>query len=229
MLLFLIPVSPLALQAQSLSDEFAIREFARNFMAAYNRQDVEALKAMYTTDVVSIVEGSETMVGADYIAQLYAERFTRQEVTLLVKQTSVVWSDAEHALVAKGTYEGFGTTYVYDIPFRKVTAYANTMIKENDQWKIAKSIVTPLAKTMIYQKVSDFAQWKWAMIAVLGAHGVLNYEIGTLNSDPNTAYALLEWPSIEVAKAFFDHPDLKKAMKEINLKKKPTILFLDSE
>ena len=38
----------------------------------------------------------------------------------------------------------YGKTHVYDIPVHFTGAYANTMIKKDGQWKIARSVHTPL-------------------------------------------------------------------------------------
>jgi len=216
------------LQAQSSTDEKAMRAFARDFMAAYNRQDVTALRAMYTTDAVSIVDSS-AFNGADRIAQLFTDQFIRKDATLLVRQISLAWSDAQHAFVAIGTYEGFGVTYVYDIPFRQTTAYRNTMVQENGQWKIARSVTTPLVKTIVYQKTGDPAEWKSALTGALSGSGVLSVDIWSEQGDPGTAHALLEWPSMDAAKAFFDNPDWQKTLQQAGVDEMPVVVFLDSK
>jgi len=216
------------LQAQSSTDEQAMRAFARDFMAAYNRQDVTALQAMYTTDAVSIVDSS-AFNGADRIAQLFTDQFIRKDATLLVRQIGLTWSDAQHAFVANGTYEVFGFTYVYDIPFRQTTAYSNTMFQENGQWKIARSIVTPLVKTIVYQRIGDPAEWESALTGALYGSGVLSVEVGTPHGDPNTMGALLEWPSMDIARAFFEKPDWQKILQQAGMAEKPVVFFLDGK
>jgi len=216
------------LQAQSSTDEQAMRAFARDFMAAYNRQDVTALQAMYTTDAVSIVDSS-AFNGADRIAQLFTDQFIRKDATLLVRQIGLTWSDAQHAFVANGTYEVFGFTYVYDIPFRQTTAYSNTMVQENGQWKIARSIVTPLVKTIVYQRIGDPAEWESALTGALYGSGVLSVEVGTPHGDPNTMGALLEWPSMDIARAFFEKPDWQKILQQAGMAEKPVVFFLDGK
>lgn len=223
------PFVIIALQAQSSTDEQAMRAFARDFMAAFNRQDATALQAMYTTDAVSIsLEGTVTN-GADRIAQLFTDRFIRQDVTLLVRQIGMTWSDAQQAFVATGTYESYGVTYVYDIPIRQTTAYRNTMIRENGQWKIDRSVVTPLTKTLVYQKTGDPAAWKSALTGALHASGVLSADIGTPQGDPKAAYALLEWSSMDAAQTFFDNPDWQKTLRQAGTDNKPVVVFLDGK
>ena len=217
------------LQAQSATDEQAMRAFARDFMAAYNRQDVTALQAMYTTDAVSISREGIATNGADRIAQLFTDRFIRQDVTLLVRQIGMTWSDAQQALVATGTYEDYGVTYVYDIPIRHKTAYRNTMVRENGQWKIARSVVTPLVKTLVYQRIGGLAEWKSALTGALDGSGVLSVDIGTPFGDSAAVFALLEWPSMEVAQAFFANPDWQKGLPQAGMAEKPVVVFLDGK
>ena len=214
------------LQAQSGTDEQAMRAFAREFMAAYNRQDVTALQAMYTSDAVSIVD-SIAFNGADRIAQLYTDQFIRKDATLLVRQIGMTWSDAQQAIVATGTYEIFGATYVYDIPFQQTTAYRNTMVQENGQWKIARSMVTQPVKTIVYQKVGGLTEWNSSLTGALYGSGVLSVEVGKPHGDANTACALLEWPSMDTALAFFEKPDWQKNLQQADISKKPVVIFLD--
>ncbi len=223
------PCFIITLQAQSVTDEQAMRVFARDFMAAYNRQDATALQAMYTTDAVSIDANGKVTNGADSIAQLFADQFISKEATLLVRQIGLTWSDAQHAFVATGTYEGYGLTYVYDIPFRQTTAYRNTMIYENRQWKIARSVVTPLVKTIMYQETASPAKWKSALTDLLHGSGILSFEMGTSPDNPNTLYALLEWPSMEVAQVFFKDPNWHKALRQAGRNAKPLVVFLDDK
>lgn len=217
------------LQAQFASDEQDMWVFARDFMAAYNRQDVTALKAMYTTDAVSTGPNGKTTEGAQRIAELFNDQFIHKDITLLVRQMHVAWSDAQHALITSGTYESFGVTYVYDISFRTRTAYSNTMVKENGQWKIARSVVTSPVKTFIYQRNSDLAEWKSALTGALEGSNVLNIDIGTQQGDSKAVYALLEWPSVDTARAFFENPALQKVLPQADVNDKPVVVFLEEK
>lgn len=218
-----------SLLAQSVNDEYELRAFARDFMAAYNRQDVDALQAMYTADAVSI-NGETQLTGAESIAKSFVETFIKNEVTLLVRQTRVSWSDAQHAWVVMGTFESFGNTLVYDIPFQNKASFSNTMLKENGSWKIDRSVLSPIVKTMTLQKVADVAAWKSAFDQVQmlrEANGEQSCETGTLQDDATTVYVIQEWLSMESADDFFANPDLAKAMKEAGIREKPTILRLE--
>jgi ketosteroid isomerase-like protein len=127
------------LHAQSANDEQELQAFARRFMAAYNAQDHAALRKMYTDDAVRIDQQGNQIAGAENIAKYFQEQFIKNNATLLIRQTSINWSDAEHAWVAKGNYEVYGKTIVYDIAIDIVGSYANAMQKKDGEWKIAKS------------------------------------------------------------------------------------------
>ena len=132
------------LQAQSVNDENDMQDFARKFMNAYNQGDHEALREMYLDDAVRIDQEGREIKGADNIAACFADQFVKNNATLFMRQLSVNWSDREYTWVAKGTYEVNGKTNVYDIPVHFTVGYANAMIKEDGQWKIAKSLLAPL-------------------------------------------------------------------------------------
>ncbi len=152
-----------ALQAQSVNDENDMQAFARNFMNAYNQDDHEALRKMYLDDAVRIDQEGREIKGADNIAAYFADQFLKNNATIFIRQLSLNWSDREHAWVAKGAYEVNGKTNVYDIPIHVTGAYANAMIKKDGQWKIAKSVLTPLehadprvaANVKMYSEVWD--------------------------------------------------------------------------
>lgn len=136
-----------SLQAQTVSDESEIQAFTRNFMCAYNRQDHAALGEMYLSDAVQIDAEGKQIKGADSIAMNFEEQFRFNNVTLLLRSSAINWSDAQYAFVASGTYEIYGNTYVYDIKINTIGSYANTMVKENGTWKIARSVLMPPRET----------------------------------------------------------------------------------
>ena len=139
--------STVLLQAQSVNDEVDMHTFARKFMAAYNAGDHAALGEMYTADAVRFDQAGKEIKGADNIAAYFADQFLKNNATLLLKHTELVWAHAEHAWVARGTYEIYGKTNVYDIPIDVAGQYANVMLKQNGEWKIAKSMLLPLASS----------------------------------------------------------------------------------
>ena len=126
------------------TDEADMQDFARRFMAAYNQGDHAALQTMYTDDAVRIDAAGKQIQGADNIAAYFDQQFIRNKATLLLQPTGLHWSDAEHAWIATGTFEIRGQTIVYDINIDSSGHYANTMAKQNGEWKIARSVLTPL-------------------------------------------------------------------------------------
>jgi ketosteroid isomerase-like protein len=206
--------------------------FARDYMAGYNQRDTDALKGMYSEYVSRTDQQGNEMVGANAVMEYLSSQFSLNDATLLLHQSSVHWSEAERAWVALGTYEINGKTIVYDIDVHTTGTYTNTMIRDKDQWKIAKTVLTPIVKVVVYHEVKDFAQWKPAFnqgLPALREAGGRNCEIGMLQGDPNTAYVISEWPSVEAFQSFFSNPKLKESMGEAGVVGKPTILILDRQ
>ncbi len=150
-----------SLFAQTVNDELELQAFARRFMAAYNVQDQAAIRNMYTEDAVRIDQQGKQIAGADNIAGFFAEQFQKNNTTLLLKHTGINWSDAEHAWIAKGNYEVYGKTYVYDIAIDVVGSYANAMQKKDGAWKIAKSWLTAPDMSKIKAEIKEIED-AWA-------------------------------------------------------------------
>jgi len=132
------------LQAQSPKDEAAMYTLTRNYMAAYNAGDHTALQAMYTDDAVRMDPEGNRIEGAKNIAAELAKQLRENNLTALIKHDAMHWSDAENAWVATGTYQIYGISYVYDIEIDRHGRYANTLQKEEGEWKIAKSVLSPV-------------------------------------------------------------------------------------
>lgn len=190
-----------------------MRALAREYMEAYNRQDIPALLALHTPDAMIITGDSDTISGREQMAKRYEDCFTRYDGALLMRYIDLNWSDEQQAWVARGIYEGYGATYVYDILYHGVTAYTNTIVEEDGRWRIARSTVTPLVRTMVYQKVKNAAEWKSALLSLMHGTGVLTHEMGVLQNAPDTAYALLQWSSLEAAQALFAQPAWQNALR----------------
>ncbi|MCR9102170.1 MAG: nuclear transport factor 2 family protein [bacterium] len=141
----LLLTCPLLLSAQTASNEADMHTFARKFMAAYNSGDHAALAKMYTRDAIRIDTEGKTTKGPQQIGAAFAEQLRSNNVTLLIRQNGLHWSDYEHAWVATGTYEVYGKSVVYDIDIDLAGQYTNTMLEQKGEWKIAKSVLQPLA------------------------------------------------------------------------------------
>lgn len=84
---------------------------------------------------------------------------------------------------------------------------------------------------MIHHKVADFAKWK----PVFDEHGAARKAAGSKGGylfqsadDPNDVIGLLEWDSIENARAFAASDDLREAMQRAGVVSEPTIVFMDA-
>ncbi len=160
-LILLLVVISGDIQAQSATDEHDMQAFARNFMNAYNQQDAAAIREMYLDDAVRIDAEGKEIKGADNIAAYFADQFVKNNATIFIRQLGINWSDREHAWVASGTYEVNGKTNVYDIPIHVTGHYANAMIKEDGQWKIAKSMLSPVehADPKVAANIELYTEW----------------------------------------------------------------------
>ncbi|MEZ4887979.1 MAG: antibiotic biosynthesis monooxygenase [Chitinophagales bacterium] len=81
-----------------------------------------------------------------------------------------------------------------------------------------------MIKTLMYHKVQDFNKWKEAFEGfadIRKAAGELSYSIGTLHNEPNTAYVINSWESIEKFEAFVGTDDLKAVMGDAGVLEAP--------
>jgi ketosteroid isomerase-like protein len=95
---------------------------------------------MYTTDATRVAKDGSSTVGAAAIGAYWAAQFKAADATLALTPTLVSWSDANHAYIAKGTYQVTGVTTKGD-KINVSGTYSNIMLKENEVWKIAKSVL----------------------------------------------------------------------------------------
>lgn len=127
----------------------------------------------------------------------FEEQFRNNNVTLLLKQTGISWSDAEHAWVAKGNYEVYGKTYVYDIDIDITGSYANTMQKKDGEWKIAKSVLTTPDMSNIKAEIQAL-NTAWANAAnARDAATILDLHADDAVSMPDDAPALVGKAAIQ--------------------------------
>ncbi len=217
------------LHSQAVNDELVIQELTRDFMSAYNNQDHKTLRGMYSEFATRIDQENNKITGADEIINFFKQGFINNNTTLFLKHSSLTWSDAEHAFIARGTYEIIGKTNVYDIEINTKGAYANTIIKDKNKWKIANSVLSPIVKVIVTQEVKDFAKFKSHFAEGLSMRlsaGELSEEMGTLHKQPNMVYIISEWTSVENFQAFYSNPALKTKMKEAGVTGEPTVLIL---
>lgn len=127
-----------ALIAQDVDKEMTA--FAQQFQDAYNKEDHATLKTFYTDDAVRFAQDGTSITGAEAIGAFWEAQFKGADVTLVLQQQSVGWSDFNHAYIAKGTYHVKGLSAKGDnIDFSG--KYSNIMLQVNGAWKITKSML----------------------------------------------------------------------------------------
>jgi len=86
-----------------------------------------------------------------------------------------------------------------------------------------------MIKTMIYHKVKDFNNWKKGFDQLSNfrkSSGELGFSVGTLHNEPNTAYVINEWDSLDVFQKFVESDELANAMKSAGVIEEPHSLIL---
>lgn len=87
-----------------------------------------------------------------------------------------------------------------------------------------------MVKSFMYHKVQNFEKWKAAFdsfIELRKKAGEIDYSVGTLQNEPNTAYVFNTWGSIEQLEAFLGADELKEAMGAAGVLEAPTVIILD--
>ena len=87
-----------------------------------------------------------------------------------------------------------------------------------------------MIKTLMYHKVEDFDTWKRAFDSFQSVRknaGEINYSVGTIQGQPNTAYVMNGWKTVEAFEAFVGSPELADAMKNAGVLELPHTLILE--
>jgi len=86
-----------------------------------------------------------------------------------------------------------------------------------------------MAKLIVHHKVQDYAAWR----KVFDNDATSRREFGSTSaqvfqsaSDPNDVTAIMDWPSVDAAKAFATSASLKEAMKNAGVISQPDVMFL---
>ena len=82
----------------------------------------------------------------------------------------------------------------------------------------------------MYHKVQDFKKWREAFddfIEIRKRAGEIDFSVGTLQNEPNTAYVINTWKSVEQFEAFIGANELKEAMGAAGVLEPPTIIVLN--
>jgi quinol monooxygenase YgiN len=87
-----------------------------------------------------------------------------------------------------------------------------------------------MIKTLMYHKVEDFDKWKKDfddMRPIRIKAGEMNYSVGTIHGQPNTAYVINSWKTMEAFEAFVGSSELADAMKIAGVLELPHTLVLN--
>lgn len=125
------------IHGQDLKKE--LDEFAKKFETAYNKKDDKAIKSFYTEKASWTNPDGSTMTGNETISSSLAGYLAENDVTLSLKQNKNE-KQADGSVVSVGTYKITGKSKAGETADHGGT-YTNTMVKENGQWKISKSVL----------------------------------------------------------------------------------------
>jgi quinol monooxygenase YgiN len=87
-----------------------------------------------------------------------------------------------------------------------------------------------MIKSVMHHNVKDFETWKKAFdgfYAFRKSSGELSYSVGNLHNEPNTAYVINTWDSLEKLDAFVNSQELKDAMMSADVLEEPHTLILN--
>lgn len=86
-----------------------------------------------------------------------------------------------------------------------------------------------MATLLVRHKVQDYSTWR----QVFDDHDKTRKEYGSIGfqvlksaSDPNDITVIMDWPTVEAAKAFATSGSLKQAMKNAGVISQPEVTFL---
>jgi hypothetical protein len=86
-----------------------------------------------------------------------------------------------------------------------------------------------MAKLLVHHKVQDYSAWR----KVFDEQDKTRREFGSTGnqvlksaSDPNDLTVIMDWPSIDAAKAFATSDSLKEAMKNAGVTSQPEVMYL---
>lgn len=125
-------------KAQDATKE--LTAFTKRFEEACNKQDIKAIKEMFTKDAVRINPDGQTETGNDAIVAAYEELF-QNKLTVTIKQEKVAFDNGSNVL--SGTYQATGSSPSGDSIDAK-GSFSHIMVKENGQWKISKQVLNSL-------------------------------------------------------------------------------------
>ncbi len=86
-----------------------------------------------------------------------------------------------------------------------------------------------MATLIVHHKVQNYSAWRKIFdedAARRKEYGSTRFQVLKSASDPNDLTVIMDWPSVDAAKAFVTSPSLKEAMKNAGVISQPEISFL---
>lgn len=205
-------------------------DVVKKFQDAYNRKDLATLKTLMTSGIVRILPDGTKQTGLDAEVAGLTKNFADADVNIVIGLSNGV-PQFDGSIVLTGILRQNGRT-IKGQNINVDGAYANKLVKENGQWKLSEIKITPVVKSVLYMKVTDYDVWKKAFNTFANERrfaGELSAEVSTLQSDPNTVCLIGEWASPEATQAFFARSDLAANMQKAGVQGKPTVLILNKK
>ena len=124
-------------------------DLVKKFEAGYNKNDDKALMMLYTDKAVRIDADGTVTTGNENIRLSYIQSWAGTKLALTIKQKKTE-KQADGTVLASGTYNVTGTTNTGENIYAD-GAYTNTLVKENGQWKISKTVLSHLENRPWFQ------------------------------------------------------------------------------
>lgn len=130
----------------------AIEQVAKNYEAAFNKADAEALGAMFTPDVEYTDEDGATIVGREAIQALLQKGFAQNKGAKLATQIDSVRALGPDVAVERGST-------VTTSPDGSVTtsAYTAVHVRKDGKWLIGQLVESPAPAPTPGEKLSELA------------------------------------------------------------------------
>ena len=87
-----------------------------------------------------------------------------------------------------------------------------------------------MAKLLVHHKVQDYSAWRTIFDEDdqrRKEYGSTGFQVLKSASDPNDLTVIMDWPSVDAAKAFATSNALKEKMKDAGVISQPEITFLE--
>lgn len=127
-------------EVSNVNPEKEMQDVVDNFQAAFNKEDAEAIKGLFTADAVRTDVDGSVVNGNDSIAKVFADRFAESDATVTITQKTAE-AQADGSIHSTGTYHVMGKTSAGETIDRRGN-YEVTDVKVDGKWKIKNQVLT---------------------------------------------------------------------------------------